>query len=488
MSYSYDNNDIEDEYGVPFGFDYFSEVRYEFPAPVDLTEGDSETTLRALGLDYTGNVDNAADPNYDRMYVALESADGNMAIVPNPDVSAQKKLSQFNIDLRDFSNADVNVQSVVYLYLGFGIQCNPNPGTPGDEGVVNFDNIRVYPPRCVGQPGGVPYYGQLGDLNGDCTVDILDMKVLSNHWLSTDRITEAPVPVADDDPCMMARWEFEDNWDNDPNARIKADSNGISHGTPQFVVDNTRPQSQTGNQVAYFDQVDVNDYVICGTWGDSDGDGNFAGKPFTLMAWRKQTQSIGWGDMLSKGEASMKLEMGTPPWLDLQVHFVATASGNAPEMQLDLNRWYHVAGTYEKLPDVNGGISRVYVDGRLQGEVDINDEAYIFSHNPTYDPNWCIGAQDFEGLEDDVPSYRPHIDRIYYGYLDDIRVYDRQLSEEEIMWLVGKTAPNYYAILPPAGYADIYSPEPKGQKIINFKDMAKMAQQWLESALWPVIP
>jgi len=58
------------------------------------------------------------------------------------------------------------------------------------------------------------------------------------------------------------------------------------------------------------------------------------------------------------------------------------------------------------------------------------------------------------------------------------------------MWLAGLDSQlkNYYAILPPASYADIYSPEPKGQKKGNFKDMAKMAQEWLESADWPVIP
>ncbi len=495
MSYSYDNNDIYDPLIPGFlDLDFFSEVRYEFPAPADLTEGDSETTLRALALDHRGTAGNAADPNYDRMYVALESADGNMAIVSNLDVSAQKKpSSQFNIDLRDFSDAGVNVQDVVYLYIGFGIQCNPNPGTPGGEGVVNFDNIRVYPPRCVGQPGGMPYYRQLGDLNGDCTVDIKDMKSLSNAWLMTDRLTGVPVAVADDDPCMMARWEFEGNWDNDPKARIKADSNGIPHGEPEFVVDGNRPQSLAGNQVAYFDQdldtVDGNDYVICGTWGGPDGDANFLGKSYTLSVWAKQTEPNGWACMISKGEAAEKLEFGFTPYLQQQVHFVGHG-GNAAEKMVPLNEWHYLVGTWEEWPDVNGGMSRVYIDGRLESEEDMNEIAYEHSRNPDYDPSWCIGAQDFEGLEDDVPPYRPHIDRVYYGYLDDVRVYDRRLSEEEIMWLAGKRAPskNYYAILPPASYADTYSPEPKGQKIINFKDMAKMAQEWLESALWPVIP
>ncbi len=478
MAYTYNNNNMA------LGLDYFSEVRYVFPAEANnLTEGDAETTLRALSLDHVGNADNATDPNYDRMYVGLESSDGSMAIVSNPDAIAQENPSgNWNIDLDEFIDAGVDVNDVAYLYLGFGIRCNYDYPPEGGEGVVTFDNIRVYPQRCVGQPG----YRQLGDLNGDCTVDIGDVKLLSNAWLETDSITGEPVAVAPNDPCMMARWEFEDNWDNDPNARIKADSNGIAHGTPVFVPDETRPQSLAGNKVAYFDHVDVNDYVICGTWGDRHGDANFLGKSFTLMVWTKQTQAPGWACMISKGEASQKLEYAFPI-LERQIHFVATASGNAPDTKLDLDKWYHVAGTYEKLPDVNGGISRVYIDGRLHGEDDINDEEYNHSHNPDYDPNWCIGAQDYEGgMVGETPTpMRPHIDRVYYGYLDDVRVYDRQLSEEEIMWLVGKTAPNYYAILPPAGYADIHSPEAKGDKIVNFKDMAKLAQEWLESKLWP---
>ncbi len=484
MAYTYDNN------GTVTGIDYFSEVRYVFPAEANnLTEGDAETTLRALSLDHVGNADNAADPNYDRMYVGLESSDGNLEIIWNPDVSAQEKLSgQFNIDLDEFIDAGVDVNDVAYLYLGFGIRCNWE--NVGGDGIVTFDNIRVYPPRCVGHPGGVPYYGQLGDLNGDCTVNIKDIKVLSNHWLKADRITDVPVAVAPNDPCMMARWEFEDNWDNDPNSRIKADSNGIAQGTPVFVPDETRPQSLAGNKVAYFDQVDVNDYVICGTWGDRHGDANFLGKSYTFAVWGKQTEPNGWACMISKGEASQKLEMGME-WLVRQVHFVGHG-GNATEKKVPLNEWHHLAGTWEQWPDVNGGMSRVYIDGRLEAEEDMNEIAYNHSHNPDYDPNWAIGAQDYEGgMVGETPTpMRPHIDRLYYGYLDDVRVYDRQLSEEELMWLAGLDPglTHYYAILPPAGYADIYSPDPKGQKIIDFKDMAKLAQEWLESAWWPVIP
>jgi len=487
MRFEYDNNDRQNEYGGNLGLSYFSEGRFEYASGTNWTYGDANTTLRALALSYRGVATNDADATLDRLYVAVESTDGNMAIVTHDNPSAQTRTTWdvWNIDLRDFIDAGVNLTSVKYLYIGSGVRCNETDPN-GGEGTVWFDNIRLYAPRCVGTPG----YRQLGDLSGNCDVNMLDVDVLSTAWLMADRITGTPVPVAGNDPKLLVRYQFEGNYNNDPNGRVGAAGNGTPMGTPSIVVDANRPQSLAGNQVLYTDQEgDVNDYVKCGTWGQ---DGNFAGKSFSIVFWANQkelsTESGGWGDMVAKGESYQKVEFGAVPYLERNIHSVAHSSGViVSSFKLDLNRWYHIAATYQQFPDMNGGMMRLYIDGRQNGQNDINEVPYNQTRHPVQwcDPNWTLGAQEEEGNTVAVPPVEVSIQRPFHGYLDDVRVYDRQLSEEEVMYLAGLTTPNYYPIPAPYIYSDIYSPEAQGSKRVNFKDLAVLAQDWMESSLWP---
>jgi len=138
---------------------------------------------------------------------------------------------------------------------------------------------------------------------------------------------------------------------------------------------------------------------------------------------------------------------------------------------------------------MNGGIMRLYIDGRQNGENDINEIPYNQTRHPVQwaDPNWSLGAQQEEGNSVSNPPTPISIQRPFHGYLDDVRVYDRRLSEEEVMYLagLGPTAQNYYPIPVPYIYSDIYSPEAQGSKRVNFKDLAILAQDWMESSLWP---
>jgi len=79
--------------------------------------------------------------------------------------------------------------------------------------------------------------------------------------------------------------------------------------------------------------------------------------------------------------------------------------------------WHHVAGTYD------GTYMRLYVDGLV--------DAYE-SH-----PDQTIATDTgdlFIGIEDNMSDD-------WDGWIDDVRVYDRALSQEEISWLAGQTQP-----------------------------------------------
>jgi hypothetical protein len=60
---------------------------------------------------------------------------------------------------------------------------------PGGLGLVYFDDIILYPPRCV------PEYGPVGDVSGDCVVDFNDLEIMSGEWLQSG---EAAADVSED--------------------------------------------------------------------------------------------------------------------------------------------------------------------------------------------------------------------------------------------------------------------------------------------------
>jgi hypothetical protein len=500
MEYTYDNNDYcYDDISqgwVCSGLDYFSEARYEYATAADWTFGDSETTLRALGLDFQGATDNATDPNYDRMYVGVEDSAGNLVIVehPDPEIQASAVWGTFNIDLREFSDGGVDLTSVKYLYIGFGVRCNSNFGTPGEEGTVTFDNIRLYPTRCVGEPG----YRQNGDLNGDCVVDWRDVKAMAASWLLVDRLAGAPVPPSTDG--LLAQWEFEEGMgqeagDSSGNGKVGmlGSTAGADANDPTWVNDAER------GWCLYFDG---GDYVDCGD-NDSNvcGENYFdmPGKSYTVMCWVNQETYLVWALLVGKGEVAWKLQFGFQ-WLMRRIHWQpgvdrtngALYNGLVSNAVLDDGRWYHVAATY----DADANWATLYVNGKY--DVRANEEAfnpwsetYRCEYNPDTDymARLLIGASDYSGLV--IPNSRdlgPDAAVVYpfQGMIDDVRVYDRELSEEEISYVAGKTVANYYPIRPPAAYANLYTAEPQGQQIINLKDFSVLALEWLEADLWPL--
>jgi len=96
--------------------------------------------------------------------------------------------------------------------------------------------------------------------------------------------------------------------------------------------------------------------------------------------------------------------------------------GNTP---VNDGQWHHVALTV-----VEGGNLRVpntilYVDGQPDSVFSGSDNIF----NVTADADVNIGRRV------------PYDDRYFNGSIDDVSIYDRVLSEEEIAWLAGRIAP-----------------------------------------------
>ena len=81
-------------------------------------------------------------------------------------------------------------------------------------------------------------------------------------------------------------------------------------------------------------------------------------------------------------------------------------------------KWHHIAATYD------GKTSRIYIDGKLNSEK-ISDTKIPLQHN---DVDIRIGQLAF-------PEPSPHEHAFFDGLIDEVRVYNRVLSAQEIQQL-----------------------------------------------------
>ncbi|MHC4184982.1 MAG: hypothetical protein ACYSR4_03500 [Planctomycetota bacterium] len=134
--------------------------------------------MKALTLYFFGDPDNDANDT-EQMYVGVSDGSDTYAEVRYGDYREGEdtndiKLAEWqewNIELSDFNGVDLT--DVSNLYIGFGNRNNP---VPGGNGVVYFDDIRLYMPRCVA--GLAP----AADFASDCIVDLKDLSILGSQW------------------------------------------------------------------------------------------------------------------------------------------------------------------------------------------------------------------------------------------------------------------------------------------------------------------
>jgi hypothetical protein len=88
-------------------------------------------------------------------------------------------------------------------------------------------------------------------------------------------------------------------------------------------------------------------------------------------------------------------------------------------------------------------------------------------------------SQDTSGLA--IGNRSDATNRGFIGKIDDARVYDRGLSAGEVAYLATEGT----GYVPLVSEANLYDQEPPGQKTINLKDFAVLADMWVEQMLWP---
>jgi hypothetical protein len=109
---------------------------------------------------------------------------------------------------------------------------------------------------------------------------------------------------------------------------------------------------------------------------------------------------------------------------------------------------------------------KCYINGEVAGTNNEANEIEFLSQNTD---DLAIGGQP------------DNSDNPFVGMIDDVRVYDYGLSAEEVMWL----ATDGTGIVALQSVANLYNDEDPGERVVNFKDFAKLAATWRDETNWP---
>ncbi len=464
MRLTYDNN------GTDASNDYYSEIRRDFgPAGVSFTVGSGAEQTKALALSFRGQATNQAHSTYDRMFVCLTDTNNHVYAVNHSDPNVQQNGStqEWNIDLTQFSSHGVNLSYVRYLSVGFGKQCNYT-STLGGAGTVWFDDFRLYPSRCVASETS-PF-----DLTEDCIVDLDDLDAAVADWLNTDaNIILSPIQ-APADPCLWFKFD-------DGTGTSSLDSAGDSNGV---ILDLTNPWRTSGGY-------DGSGYLVFnGVGGDMEIDpclfADHIGENITISVWIKcdvqnYPQGSNWSPLMrASGSAEAVMDIWcptpTPPTFPAgpQVHFrfpdgmgdgdpgddLVACWNDIVQVADFTGRWHHWVFVKDGTNDFMG----IYHNGQLLcytneantiGEIPTPTQITVANYNQWASPSWA-------------------------GGMDDMRIYNYALSPAEIGYLTTKGTGTIF--LPLSSPADLYVETPN---IVNFKDLAVFANNWLSQYLWP---
>jgi len=204
---------------------------------------------------------------------------------------------------------------------------------------------------------------------------------------------------------LQAQYPFEGNAnDSSGNAR-----NGTAMGGPLFAA------GQVGQAIS-LDGID--DYVeITGYKGI------LGGGAFSIAAWVKSTSTgdatiVCWGASTNGQRVDFRLGGGR-----LRVeHGKGNLQGNTV---LADDQWHHVAVTVTENGSLSYPAVKLYLDG--------NDDSQTTTDPDTFDTVASIDVN--------IGRRGTNNDRVFPGSLDDVRIYDRVLTQEEIASLAGKTKP-----------------------------------------------
>jgi hypothetical protein len=346
----------------------------------------------------------------------------------------KSEWTEWNMEIKEFNSPDVvDPCAVTSLFIGFGNRNNDS--TPGGDGIVYFDDIRLYIPRCV------PAYGPAYDFSGNCIVDWADVRLMALQWLRTDAYVSPVVNPGTGN--LVGHWELDEGTGKTANDSSLYANHGSVMGSYSWVAGWIGPYAVefTDGRVLVPDAAQL--------------------KPPAQVS---AAVPGGSARVVVKGgndKEAYCIEVGEA---DDMTFYVGDVNGeryfaDSNEGDTYPDEWLHLAGTYD------GTLVKTYVNARVVGD---NNEAVAIPL-----------SQDPNGLA--IANRSDANDRPLKATVDDVRIYNRALTSAEVAYLA--TGGSGY--VPLNSRVNIWDAEPAGKKAINIKDLAVLLDVWLQQKLWP---
>ncbi|MHC4676548.1 MAG: LamG domain-containing protein, partial [Planctomycetota bacterium] len=353
--------------------------------------------------------------------------------------------SNFAAEANDVSLTEVNM-----LVIGFGER---NGSQAGGTGYVWFDDIRLYQSTC--RPDKIK---PEGDLNNDCTVDFGDVEIMADEWLEADvNLGEVTEPC---DANLLGWWELDDGAGS-----TAVDSSTYNHnGEIQIIDVNVSWVSGrddvnsalefSGGRVRVSDTSDLRPlYEVSACAWIYYSERQSSTRVVVKGADNKECYEI---EVSSDDSLVFQVRDGNDPSAESFPRYAAESDEDA----LDRDEWIHVAGTFD------GNAVKCYINGEV---VATNNDANAI---------WYL-SQDTNDLA--IGNRSDNDDREFMGTIDDVRVYDYGLSAEEIAYIASDGIGTFTV----QSVANLYNSEELGERVVNFRDLAKLAATWRDEELWP---
>jgi hypothetical protein len=382
------------------------------------------------------------------LYVALANNTGTPAVVYHDDPNAARlnAWTEWNIDLKEFTDQGINLSDVNSIAIGLGDRNNPQPG---GSGKMYFDDIRLNPPRCVPELAK-----PAGDFSNNCIVDMADLEIMAENWLLSDyNVTAEAVSDAN----LVLHYEFEGNANDSSSSGNHGEPNGVT-----FVSGNI-------GQAIELDGVD--DYVAIRNLNYTSA----GHTQVSVCAWIRTSNPFNQTIVTFDRNSFWRLEISGDGAEDGQVGWcVMTNVGQADfgsRARVDDGQWHHVTGVFD-----NGKLM-IFIDG-IQDNSTIAGSTFGTGITRYGFVGTRSEADVFDGAQNS-PAWP------FAGSLDDIRIYERAISQAEIANLAGLPAGEtvhqpLQGLLSVDENIDLHDDEK-----INFKDFAVLVGTWLDEQLWP---
>jgi hypothetical protein len=424
---------------------YYSEIDANTTGPrpgnLDIGIDWTDAGVRALTLFFFGQ---AGNDTTEQMYVALQDGLGHIAIAEYGDLGesmsdiAVPDWHQWDIPMTAFSDDGVTTTNVAKVRIGFGDRDTP---VSGGSGIVFFDDIRLYMPKCVPWLAKPP-----ADFSNNCIVDLADVAYMADDWLRTDK--EFDTIQQPDYNKRVGWWKLEgDPYDDSGNyydGNLEGSYSWVTGYVDSYAIEFGREGGK----------VQVEDDGLTPKLRPAD--------QISVTAWIKYSAAPGYSArVVAKG-----IDEGERENFALQVEgsgmsfFVRDVNEDISGVgggDLGLDEWTHIAGTYD------ANTIACYVNGELENSEVIGAVPLL------QDTNALAIGDAVDG------------DRAFVGAVDDVQVYEYGLSAVEVAHIATKGS----SYMPLMAKTNLYNKESQGNRAINLRDYAVLTDSWLDKLYWP---